>query len=37
VFERILAATARRHDLTLLTADERLLGYRHVRTLDARS
>jgi PIN domain nuclease of toxin-antitoxin system len=35
--DRILVATARLHDLTLLTADERLLDYGGVRTLDARS
>lgn len=34
--DRILVATARRHDLTLLTADERILSYPHVQTLDAR-
>jgi PIN domain nuclease of toxin-antitoxin system len=35
--DRLLVATARLHDLTLLTADEWILGYRHVETLDARS
>lgn len=34
--DRLLVATARIHDLTLLTADERILAYRHVETLDAR-
>ncbi len=34
--DRILVATARLHDLTLVTADERILAYRPVRTLDAR-
>jgi PIN domain nuclease of toxin-antitoxin system len=34
--DRILVATARKHDLTLVTADERLLAYDAVRTLDAR-
>lgn len=34
--DRILAATARVHGLTLVTADQRLLDYRPVRTLDAR-
>ena len=34
--DRILVATARLHDLTLLTADERILAYRHVQTRDAR-
>ena len=35
--DRILIATAKLHDLTLLTADERILAYPHVRTGDARS
>jgi PIN domain nuclease of toxin-antitoxin system len=35
--DRVLAATARLHDLTLLTADDRILDYPHVRALDARS
>ena len=35
--DRILVAAARYHRLTLVTADERMLGYEHVRTLDARS
>jgi PIN domain nuclease of toxin-antitoxin system len=34
--DRMLVATARIHDLTLVTADERILAYRAVRTLDAR-
>ena len=34
--DRILVATARIHRLTLLTADERILHYPHVRTIDAR-
>lgn len=34
--DRLLVATARLHDLTLVTADERILAYRSVRTLDAR-
>lgn len=33
--DRILAATARLEHLTLLTADERILGYPHVEGLDA--
>ena len=32
----LLVAAARCHELTLLTADERLLGYRGVRSRDAR-
>lgn len=35
--DRILAATARIEHLTLLTADERILCYPHVETLDAQS
>ena len=35
--DRLLVATARVHGLTLLTADERILAYPHVETLDARS
>jgi len=31
--DRILAATAQIHDLTLLTADNRLLGLGSIRTL----
>ena len=34
--DRLLVATARLNDLTLVTADERILAYRAVRTLDAR-
>lgn len=34
--ERMLVATARINGLTLVTADERILAYRAVRTLDAR-
>lgn len=34
--DRLLVATARLHDLMLVTADERILAYRSVRTLDAR-
>ena len=34
--DRILVATAREHDLTLVTADERILAYDSVATLDAR-
>lgn len=34
--DRILAATALVHDLTLMTADERILAYDPVSTLDAR-
>ena len=34
--DRLLAATARLEHLTLLTADERILDYPHVATLDAR-
>ena len=34
--DRILVATARIRELTLVTADERILSYGHVRTLDAR-
>lgn len=35
--DRVIAATARIHDLTLVTAHQRLLAYPHVHTLDARS
>lgn len=35
--DRILVAAARIHQLTLLTADERILQYPHVRTMDAQS
>jgi PIN domain nuclease of toxin-antitoxin system len=34
--DRLLVAAARRNGLTLVTADERILGYSHVRTHDAR-
>lgn len=34
--DRVLVAAARHRGLTLLTADERILGYRHVASLDAR-
>jgi PIN domain nuclease of toxin-antitoxin system len=34
--DRILAATARAQGLTLVTADERILAYRAVQSLDAR-
>ncbi len=34
--DRLLVATARRHDLTLVTADERILAYPAVHMLDAR-
>ena len=34
--DRMLVASARLEDLTLVTADERILAYRSVRTLDAR-
>jgi len=34
--DRLLVAAARRNGLTLVTADERILGYPHVRTHDAR-
>ena len=35
--DRVLVAAARIHQLVLLTADEQLLQYPHVRTMDARS
>ena len=35
--DRVLVATARSHQATLLTADERILAYRHVRTGDCRT
>ncbi len=35
--DRILVATARLHQLTLLTADERILNYSHLNTVDART
>ena len=31
--DQIIVATARQHDLTLITADRRILAYPHVRTL----
>ena len=34
--DRVLVASARVHDLTVLTADDRILAYRHVLTKDAR-
>jgi PIN domain nuclease of toxin-antitoxin system len=34
--DRVLVATARTYQATLLTADERILGYRHARTADCR-
>ena len=34
--DRMLVATARINELTLVTADERILAYKPVRTLDAR-
>ncbi len=34
--DRILVATARLLDLTLLTADEKIIAYPHVRSQDAR-
>lgn len=34
--DRILVSAARHRGLVLLTADERILGYRHVTSLDAR-
>jgi len=34
--DRILVATAKRLALTLVTADERILAYSHVRSLNAR-
>ena len=35
--DRILVAIAREHELTLVTADERILNYGHVKTLNATS
>jgi PIN domain nuclease of toxin-antitoxin system len=35
--DRILVATARLYDLALMTADERILSYPHVLTVDARA
>jgi PIN domain nuclease of toxin-antitoxin system len=34
--DRIRVAAARRHQLSLVTADERILRYAEVRSLDAR-
>ena len=34
--DRVLVATARRNGMTLVTADDRILAYPHVRTQDAR-
>ena len=34
--DRVLVATARKDGLTLVTADDRILAYPHVRTQDAR-
>jgi PIN domain nuclease of toxin-antitoxin system len=34
--DRVLVATARQEGLTLVTADDRILAYAHVRTQDAR-
>lgn len=34
--DRMLVATARELDCLLVTADDRILGYSHVRTFDAR-
>ncbi|MBA3353920.1 MAG: type II toxin-antitoxin system VapC family toxin [Verrucomicrobiota bacterium] len=34
--DRVLVATARLHDLTLVTADDLILRYRHVKSFDAR-
>ncbi len=34
--DRVLVAAARRNGLTLVTADDRILAYPHVRTQDAR-
>jgi PIN domain nuclease of toxin-antitoxin system len=34
--DRILVATAALENIALMTADERILGYKHIRTLDAR-
>ena len=33
--DRVLVATARRDGLTLVTADDRILAYPHLRTQDA--
>lgn len=34
--DRVLIATARIHEMTLVTADDRILAYRHVKSADAR-
>jgi PIN domain nuclease of toxin-antitoxin system len=34
--DRQIVACARRHELTVVTADERILTWKHVKTLDAR-
>lgn len=34
--DRMLVATAMAHDLLFMTADERILSYQHVRSIDAR-
>ena len=34
--DRVLVATARTYQATLLTADERILAYQHARTEDCR-
>ena len=34
--DRQIVACARLHDLTVATADERILKWKHVKTLDAR-
>ncbi|MBM3267261.1 MAG: type II toxin-antitoxin system VapC family toxin [Candidatus Sericytochromatia bacterium] len=35
--DRILVATAREHDMVLVTGDDRILRYGHVQVLDARA
>ena len=35
--DRVLVAAARRNGLTLITADDKILSYPHVRTQDARA
>ena len=35
--DRMLVATARLHDLTLMTADERILNYPNLMSMDARA
>jgi PIN domain nuclease of toxin-antitoxin system len=34
--DRQIVACARLHELTVVTADERILNWKHVKTLDAR-